>query len=58
MIALSRIKMDNNKHEMTTVTLNVKGWVDKAVASKTHLFHTITSRRGVIPINMCKFVCE
>lgn len=24
MIALSRIKMDNNKHEMTTVTLNVK----------------------------------
>ncbi len=24
MIALSRIKMDNNKYEMTTVTLNVK----------------------------------
>lgn len=38
MIALSRIKMDNNKYEMTTVTLNVKRTGDKAVASKTHLF--------------------
>lgn len=33
------------------------GWI-KRWRQKRIFFHTITSWRGVIPINMCKFVCE